>query len=65
MFIFPDRKNTENLPKILKICFYTGYLPPTQGKFLMFSKIKDAQGFKRDVFMIFSVNKLGNGLRLL
>ena len=31
--IFPDRENTGNLPKILKICFYTGNLTPTQGKF--------------------------------
>ena len=28
--IFPDRENTGNL---LKICFYTGNLPSTQGKF--------------------------------
>ena len=28
--VFPDRENTGNL---LKICFYTGNLPPTQGKF--------------------------------
>ena len=32
MFIFPDRENTGNLPKILKLGFYTGNLPPTQGK---------------------------------
>ena len=31
--IFPDRENTGNLPKILKMCFYTGNLSPTQGKF--------------------------------
>ena len=31
--IFPDRENTGNLPKILKICFYTGNLTLTQGKF--------------------------------
>ena len=31
--IFPDTENTWNLPKILKICFYTGNLTPTQGKF--------------------------------
>ena len=30
---FPDRENTGNLVKILKICFYTGNLPPTQGKY--------------------------------
>ena len=31
--IFPDRENTWNLPKILKIWFYTGNLTSTQGKF--------------------------------
>ena len=31
--IFPDRENTGNLPKILKIWFYTGNLTSTQGKF--------------------------------
>ena len=31
MFIFPDR-GTGNVPKIFKICFYTGKLPTTQEK---------------------------------
>ena len=38
--IFSDRENTGNLPKILKICFYTGNLPPTQGKFRVERKKK-------------------------
>ena len=37
--IFPDRENTGNLLKILKICFYTGNLQPTQGKFWELKKI--------------------------
>ena len=31
--IFPDRENTGNLPKEIKIHFYTGNLTSTQGKF--------------------------------
>ena len=31
--IFADRENTGNLPKILKIWFYTGNFTSTQGKF--------------------------------
>ena len=32
-------KHREFAKKILKICFYTGNLPPTQGKFLKVKKI--------------------------
>ena len=35
-FIFPDRENTGNLPKILKIWFYTGNLTPNTGTILKF-----------------------------
>ena len=32
MFLFPVGKNTGNLHKILKACFYTRNLPPTHVK---------------------------------
>ena len=32
-FFFPDKENTDNLSKILKTCFRTGNLAPTQGNF--------------------------------
>ena len=35
----PDRDNTEICPKQLKICFYTGYLPPTGDILKVFKKI--------------------------
>ena len=38
--IFPDRENTGNL---LKMCFYTGNLSPTQGKFWELNKILNLQ----------------------
>ena len=60
MFILPDRENIGNLPKTIKISFYTGNLPPAQENL----EVLEIKGYTSVAVCCYNLLTLASNLKL-